>query len=141
MNNNQLRRYSSRKNFFPHLFNINNDFFAESNLPAANVTENDKQFKVELSVPGFSKEDFKIEIEKNILSVSASKENKTEEKDENEKVIRQEFFSSSFSRKFIIPENVDTESISAEQKNGVLNISLPKKELAPEEKVKKIEIK
>lgn len=139
--NNQLRRFSPRRSFFPHLFNINDDFFTGNNLPAANVTETPDEFKVELSVPGFSKEDFKIEIEKSILSISASKENKAEEKDENEKVIRQEFTSSSFSRSFILPENVDTENISAEQKDGVLNISLPKKIQAAEDKVKKIEIK
>ena len=62
-------------------------------------------------------------------------------KDENEKVLRQEFRASSFSRSFAIPENVDAESIEASQKDGVLQITLPKLNKALEDKVKKIEIK
>jgi len=143
--NNQLRRFSPRRNFIPSIFNVSDDFFTDffngSNLPAANIVENDKEFRVELSVPGFDKNDFKVEVEKNMLTVSASKESKTEEKDENEKMLRREFYSSSFSRSFVLPENIDTENIGAEQKDGVLKISLPKMNQAPEDKVKKIEIR
>ncbi len=143
--NNYLKKFDSRNNFRPSLFNVNNDFFTNffsgTELPAVNISENDKEFKVELSVPGYDKNDFKLEIEKNVLIIAANKEVNKEEKDENEKVIRREFSSSSFSRSFVIPENVDTENISAEQKDGVLKISLPKKEKALEDKVKKIEIK
>ena len=143
---NYLKRFDSRGNFRPSLFNLNNDFFTNffsgaEQLPAVNISENDKDFKVELSVPGFDKNEIKLEIEKNVLTIAARKEVSKEEKDESEKVIRREFSSSSFSRSFVIPENVDTENIAAEQKDGVLRISLPKKEKALEDKVKKIEIK
>lgn len=142
---NYLKRFDSRGNFRPSLFNLNNDFFTNffsgAELPAVNISESDKDFKVELSVPGFDKNDIKLEIEKNVLTIAARKEVNKEEKDESEKIIRREFSSSSFSRSFVIPENVDTENIEAEQKDGVLKISLPKKEKALEDKVKKIEIK
>lgn len=143
--NNQLKRNDSRRRFLPSFFGFNDDFFTNffegNNLPAANVIENDKGFRIDLSVPGFDKNDFKVEVDKNVLTISASKENKKEEKDENEKIVRQEFSSASFSRSFILPDNVDTENIEASQKDGVLNITLPRKEKALEESIKKIEIK
>lgn len=142
---NQLKRFNPRRGFLPSLFNVSDDFFTDffngSSLPAANIVENKKEFRVELSAPGFNKDDFKIEIDKNVLTVSANTENSREEKDEDEKMLRREFYSSSFSRSFVLPENIDTEKIGAEQKDGVLKISLPKMEHAPEDRVKKIEIK
>jgi HSP20 family protein len=142
--NNQLKRFDPRRGFFPSVFNVSDEFFTDffkgNNLPAANVIENEKEFRVELSVPGFDKNDFKIEVEKNVLTVSASKESNKEEKDESEKMLRREFYSSSFSRSFVLPENVDKDNIGAEQKDGVLKILLPKLE-APENKVKTIDIK
>jgi len=142
---NQLRKYDLRRSFLPSFFNVSDDFFTNffesNNLPATNITENGKEFKIELSVPGFNKEDFKIGIEKNILTISAKKEEKCEEKDENEKIIRQEFNSSSFSRSFSLPESIDIENISAEQKDGILTVQLPKMDKKPEDKVKKIKIK
>lgn len=141
---NQIRRYD-RGNFFPAFFNhyFNDDLFSnfEGNLPAVNLSENEKAFNIELSVPGFDKNDIKIEIEKDVLKISAQSEVKNEEKDENEKVLRQEFKTSSFVRKFTIPENIDTENISATQKDGVLQITLPKQDKAIEDKIKKIEIR
>ena len=65
---------------------------------------------------------------------------KNEEKDENEKVLRREFKKSSFTRSFTIPEDIDTDNISAVQKDGILQITLPKQDKAIEDKVKKIEI-
>lgn len=142
---NQLKKFDPRKDFIPSLFKLGDDFFSNffegTGLPAANVVENKKEFRVELSVPGFDKNDFKIEIDKDVLTISARKENKTEEKDEHERVLRQEFSSSSFSRSFVLPENIDTNNIGAEHKDGVLKISLPKLDKVPEEKVKKIDIK
>ncbi|MCD7962803.1 MAG: Hsp20/alpha crystallin family protein [Rikenellaceae bacterium] len=113
----------------------------DGDLPATNVTENDKEFKLALSVPGYSKEDFKVHVDKNILTISAKKESKNEEKGENEKILRQEFKSSSFRRSFTLPEDIDTENISAKQNDGILEIVFPKQEKAQEENVKKIEIK
>ncbi len=142
---NQLKRIDPRRDFFPSLFKMNDDFFTDffkgSDMPAVNIVENNKEFRIELSVPGFNKDEFKVEIEKNILTISATHESKREEKNEDEKIHRQEFYSNSFSRSFVLPENINTEHISAEQKEGVLKISLPKIENMPEDKVKKIEIK
>ncbi|NDV96046.1 Hsp20/alpha crystallin family protein [Dysgonomonas sp. 521] len=145
MRNQLIRKFDRSGSFFPTFFSnyLNDDMFnfVEGNLPATNVSENEKAFNIELSVPGFKKEDIKIEIEKNVLKISAQNEVKSEEKDENEKVLRQEFRTSSFSRSFTIPENVDTENIVAAQKDGVLQVTLPKLDKALEDKVKKIEIK
>ncbi|WP_050708791.1 Hsp20/alpha crystallin family protein, partial [Dysgonomonas sp. HGC4] len=114
--------------------------FEGSGLPAANVVENKDEFRVELSVPGFNKDDFNVEVEKNVLIISAKQESKQEEKDKEEKLIRQEFRSSSFSRSFVLPENVDMEQISAQYKDGVLKLSIPKLNKTPEDKIKRIEI-
>jgi len=144
MRNQLVRRFDRNGSFFPTFFSnyVNDDLFnfVNGNLPATNVSENEKAFNIELSVPGFKKEDIKIEIEKNVLKISAQNEVKNEEKDENEKVLRQEFKTSSFSRSFTIPENIDTENIAAVQKDGVLQVTLPKMNKALEDKVKKIEI-
>jgi len=142
---NHLMRRQERDRF-PGFFNRfwDNDFFdnsRENDLPAINVQENEKSFKLDVSVPGFDKEDIHIEVNKNILKISGQKEMKNEEKDENNKVLRQEFSTSSFSRSFSLPEDIDTEMIEAEQKNGVLNVTMPKKEKAPENTRKTIEIK
>lgn len=143
--NNQLRKFGARDGFLPAIFRLGDDmftnFFENSNIPAANIKESKKDFKVELAVPGFEKDDFNIVVDKDILTISVNKETKHEEKDENEKILRQEFSSTSFSRSFTLPENIDTENISAEQKKGVLSIVLPKKDMTKEESVKRIEIK
>jgi HSP20 family protein len=142
---NQLRRYDRNGSFFPTFFsNYFNDEVLNSlgsaYLPATNISENEKAFNIELSVPGFDKDDIKIEIEKDVLKISAQNEMKNEEKDENEKVLRREFKKSSFTRSFTIPEDIDTDNISAVQKDGILQITLPKQDKAIEDKVKKIEI-
>lgn len=143
---NGLVRRHDKGGSFPSFFNRywDNDFFnnfMESDIPAVNVKENKKEFKLEISAPGYEKGDISLNVENNILTISAKKESKNEEKGEDEKVLRQEFTSSSFYRSFTLPENIDTENISAKEKNGVLKISLPKMDKAPEDKRKKIEIK
>lgn len=143
---NQLRRFERNGNIFPAFFNhyLNDDLFSnfmEENLPATNVAETEKDFSIELSVPGFNKNDIKIEIEKNILTISAESKVSSEEKDDDKKVLRREFRKSSFTRSFTIPENINAENISAEQIDGILRITLPKQEKVLEDKVKKIEIK
>ncbi|MCD8044277.1 MAG: Hsp20 family protein [Tannerellaceae bacterium] len=140
-----MRRHDRDRDrgLFPGLFGRfpGVDFFnMENDLPAVNVKENDKEFNLEVSVPGYDKGDINVDIDKNVLTISAKKETNNEEKD-GEKVLRQEFSSSTFFRSFTIPENIDTEKIEAKQENGVLNISLPKLDKALEDKKKKIEIK
>ncbi|MEO1653238.1 MAG: Hsp20/alpha crystallin family protein [Bacteroidota bacterium] len=101
-------------------------------VPAVNIKENDESFGIELAAPGLNKEDFKVNVENNVLTISAEKK---EEK--TDKYNRREFAYSSFKRAFRLPKLVDGEKIKAEYKDGVLNISLPKKE---EAKPKNIEI-
>ena len=142
--NHPMKRHD--RNMFPVFFNRfwDNDFFSnswEADMPAVNVKENKKSFKVDISVPGFEKDDIHVEVNKNILTISGKREVNKEEKGEDDKVLRQEFSSSSFSRSFTLPEDIDTEAIDAKQKDGVLKITLPKKEKALESAKKKIEIK
>ena len=138
-----MKNLPNRRDAFPAFFNSlwRSGFFNEGDMPAVNVKENKKSFKLEVSSPGFDKEDFDINVDKNIITISAKKEESSEAKDIDDRLIRQEFTSAAFSRSFTLPENIDTSKITAEHKNGILEISLPKMENALEDKVKKIEIK
>ena len=144
MSNDKVSKYEGR-GYYPSFFErfFGDDFFGgfTNSLPAVNVKETKKDFKLEISAPGFEKEDFNIEVDKDVLKISAAKQESHEEKDEDEVVIRQEFSSSMFSRSFTLPEHVDTEKIEAKEKNGVLTIKLPKMENAKENVVKRIAIK
>lgn len=102
--------------------------------PAVNIREDDKAYEIELALPGMSKEDVKIEMEKETLTISS--EVKEEKNEENNGYSRREFGSWSFCRSFRIPENVNIDKISASFKNGILNVALPKAE--PEPKVNKV---
>jgi HSP20 family protein len=92
--------------------------------PAVNVREDEKAYNIELALPGMSKDDIKIEIEKNILMISSEKKDSSEES-ENGYNLR-EFGYQSFCRNFTIPENADAEKISASYKDGILNVGIPK---------------
>jgi HSP20 family protein len=97
---------------------------ADYNVPAVNIKENENQFEIEVAAPGLTKEDFKVKLDKNVLTVTSEKESKAEEEREN--FMRKEFNFNSFCRSFSVPEIVDVEKISASHKNGVLIIELPK---------------
>jgi HSP20 family protein len=107
---------------------FDNDFFPMSsnrdNLPAVNIRENEKNFTIELAVPGMDKKDIKIDINEDVLTVSSEKKNESEE--ENNGYKRREFSFSSFTRSFTIPENVNRDKIGASYKDGVLSVELPK---------------
>ena len=99
-------------------------------IPATNITENEQAFLLEMAVPGFSKEDFKINLEKDILTVSSQKEKNEKHEEKNDKAYRmREFGRRNFCRSFSLPEAVDKDSIKAEYQNGILMITLPKKEV------------
>jgi HSP20 family protein len=107
------------------------DFFNHDgykNVPAVNIVENDDEFVIEVAAPGLEKKDFKIDLENNTLTISSEKEDKTEEK--NERSIRKEFRYSSFCRTFTLPETVENDKIKAKHKDGILSVSIPKKEIA-----------
>jgi HSP20 family protein len=118
--------------FFNDVYSILNDSFVNERAalrsPAANIAETDAQFEIDLAIPGLSKEDIKINLDKNVLSVSADK--KTETADENKKFTKREYSYSSFSRSFTLPESADQSKIEADYVNGILKLTIAKKEEA-----------
>ncbi len=95
-------------------------------VPAVNIIENKDDYMVSLAVPGMKKDDFNIDVEGNMLTISSEKEESKEEKDE--KYNRKEYSYSSFSRSFTLPEEVNREKIEAKYEDGLLKLMLPKKE-------------
>ena len=94
--------------------------------PAINVTENDKEYNVEVAAPGMTKEDFNIHIdEENNLVITMEKKNDKKEED-GKRYLRREFSYTKFQQAMILPEDVEKEKISASVNNGVLDIHLPK---------------
>ncbi len=139
----------SRKNeFLPSVFN---NFFSPWNevfddrfertfsVPAVNVTENKEDYKIALAVPGLKKDDFKIHVEGNLMTLSAEKEESKNEKDEH--YTRREYNYSSFSRTFTLPDGVNAEKIEATYDNGILKMTLPKKEETKKVTAKTIAVK
>lgn len=109
-----------------------------TNFPSVNITENDKDFKIELAAPGLEKKDFKIETDNDTLTISSEK--KEEKKEEKENYRRQEFSYESFSRSFQLPENSLPEKIEAKYENGLLQLTLPKKEVSVHKPKKEIKV-
>lgn len=103
---------------------------------AANVSEEEGQFRIDLSVPGFTREEIKISLEKNVLTIKSEKKSREEEG----KYVRREFTAADFERRFILPKHVDTDNISATAENGILGIVIPKKEQVVEKITKEISI-
>lgn len=128
---------NKNENFAPTLFgDIFNDakllgrnWFEKEfghNFPAVNINETTKEYNLEFAAPGFKKENFKIDLDENVITISAEKE---EEKNEgNKRFTRKEYSFNSFSRSFTLPETVNGENIDAKYDNGILKLSLPKKE-------------
>lgn len=118
------------KTFDSFLENLFNDMPAtnasSSTVPAVNICETQDQFEIDFNVPGRKKEDFKITMDKNLLSVSFQQ--KEEKKDENKQFIKKEFSCNSFKRSFTLDEKIDTENIDAKYEDGILKVILPKKE-------------
>ncbi|MEE4257514.1 MAG: Hsp20/alpha crystallin family protein [Bacteroidales bacterium] len=108
----------------------------DHNRPAANIIDNEKDFIIELAVPGMKKDQFKINLEDDILTISV--ERKEEDAKEEKNYTRREFRYDAFCRSFSMPEIVDQDNIKADYANGVLSVVLPKSE---EVKVKGKEIK
>ena len=95
-------------------------------VPSVNVTEGKDNYIVSLAAPGMKKNDFKIDIEGNMLSISCEKEESKEEKEK--RYTRKEYSYSSFSRSFTLPDDVSKDKIEAAYEDGVLNLRLPKTE-------------
>ena len=110
----------------------------KTRIPAANIKETEKEFCIDLAVPGMSKKDFHVNLENGSLTISAEKKDESEELGES--FTRREFSYHSFSRSFVLPEIVDEKKISATYKDGVLTIVLPKKKEAVVRSTKEIKI-
>lgn len=121
-------------------WNSNNYSSSNSTLPSVNVKEDENEFKIEVAAPGLKKDDFKVDYDNGRLTISSEYKNENEEKD-GEKVTRREFSYQSFKRSFTVSQNVvNAEKISANYKNGILYISLPKREEVKPKPAKQIKI-
>ncbi len=133
------------KGFFDNFFNDDfgwkqsNFSKTETTLPAVNIKDTEDNFFVGMAAPGMDKNDFKINIENDILTISSEK--KEEKTEENEKYSRREYSYQSFQRSFNIPrEIVDSSKISAKYENGELTVTIPKREETKPQAPKSIEI-
>ena len=112
---------------------VNYDMLSKAKLPAVNVKDKDKEYKIEVAAPGFKKEDFSISVENRILTISAQENEEKEVKED--KYTRREFLSSSFTRSFSLPEKIDESQIRGHYDDGVLYVTIPKgQEKVPEKK-------
>lgn len=142
-----LVRFSNQ---LPNLFDrfFDNDIFDWSNrnfsttnttLPSVNIKESTDTFEVEVAAPGFEKNDFKIELNNNLLSISSEKKVENDTKSD-ENFTKREFSYQSFCRSFSLPATVKSEKISAKYENGILKVLLPKKDEAKPKPIKQITI-
>lgn len=115
---------------------IGTDFVSDS--PSVNITENEKNHNIILAAPGLDKLDFVIKVENDQLLVSTNKELVANNKENI--FLRREFSYSSFKRSFHLPETIDRENISAAYKDGILNITIAKKNVQKKYKDRKIDI-
>ncbi len=129
-----------RKNnsWLPDIFDdfLDNAWLGRPNntVPAINVIDSEKEYKIEVAAPGMTKDDFKVRVDEGRLSVSMEKREEKKEEDPKNKgrYLRREFSYSSFQQSMALPDNVDKDKIEAQMEKGVLTISIPK--TAPQEK-------
>ncbi len=139
---------TKRGDSFPSVFgNFFDDFFKDdfmtpayvgNNVPAVNVSEEKDQYKIEVAAPGMEKDDFKLNLDHRVLTISCEK--KKEEEKKEKKYTRREFSFTSFKRAFTLPESVNAEKIQASYKEGILHITLQKKADAQKAEAKAIKI-
>jgi len=135
---------------WPGFFNdfLNRDWYDWSNqnfsltnttIPSVNIKENENEFEVEMAAPGMTKDDFRIELNNSVLTISSEKQSENKSK-EGENVTRREFIYQSFSRSFTLPVIVETDKITAKYENGLLRVNIPKKEEAKPKPLKQIKV-
>lgn len=112
--------------FNDRFFNQLNTVTGSSNTPAVNVSEDEKGFTVEVAAPGIDRNDFTLEVDNDILTISTKQKESAEEKSPN--YLRREFNYQMFRRSFRLPETVDQDQIRATHESGILKVTLPKKE-------------
>ena len=127
-----LVRYNNRvPRFFDDFFTKDLDGFlnnaqGHTNVPAVNVKEDENHFHIEVSAPGFKKEDFKVELDQDVLTIATEREENSEQ---DEPYVKREFRYNAFRRSFRLPENVvDSDGIEARYEAGILHLALPKRE-------------
>jgi len=123
------------------LFDWSNRNFSTTNttLPAVNIRESEDAFEVEMAAPGLGKDDFKIELNHDTLSISSEKKVEHETK-EGQQFTKREFSYQSFSRSFSLPNTADSDKIGAKYENGILKVIIPKKEEAKPKPARQISI-
>jgi HSP20 family protein len=148
---NILKRNGNLLNTFPVVFDdlFNRDLFEwnQSNfsnsgttVPAVNIKETKDTFEVEMAAPGMAKEDFKIQLEGNLLTITSETNSQSEEK-EGSSYSKKEFCYQSFQRSFTLPKNVvDSDKINAKYEGGLLHLVIPKKEEAKEKPSRLIQV-
>lgn len=120
---------------------LSNNSTTNTTIPAVNIRETAENFAVEMAAPGMKKEDFRIELNGNQLSIGSEKSMENETK-EDERYTRREFSYQAFQRTFTLPKDVvDVDQINARYENGVLHLLIPKKEEAKQKPPRMIEIK
>lgn len=136
-----------RDNWLPSVFdemfnngwNESNNYLGK-NIPPVNAKENNDGFSVEVAAPGKKKEDFKIELDNNLLTISSESKKEHKEEHKEEKFTRREYSYSSFKRSFSLPKSIDSSKISANYEDGILKIDLPKREESKEKPKRLIDI-
>ncbi|MGM5471296.1 Hsp20/alpha crystallin family protein [Flavobacteriaceae bacterium LMO-SS05] len=127
-------------NFFEN--SLGTEFLSNFNtgitLPAVNIKETNEEFVLELAIPGMKKSDFVIDVEHKILSVASEVKNEDEETKAH--YTRREFGYASFKRTFTLPDSVESDKVKATYKDGILTVTLPKREEAKQKPPKRIEI-
>lgn len=119
---------------------LDNHSSTNTTIPAVNIKETADQFEVEMAAPGMRKEDFRVELNGNLLTIGSERQT-LGEAGEAERYTRREFSYQSFQRSFTLPKNVvDVEQINARYENGVLHLLIPKREEAKQKPPKMIEI-
>jgi HSP20 family protein len=140
------------QSLFPRLSNLWEDFLGSDitnltdwetrcTVPSVNIMEKPDKFLLSLAIPGMNRSDFKINVDNGVLSVASEKEEKHEEKDKDGRFTRREFCYHSFKRSFTLPDFVQTDKIEAKYENGILEISIPKRETAQMQPVKQIPVR
>lgn len=140
---------------FPSLPSLLNDFLADdwlnsslanwkssgTTLPAVNVMETNDDFRIEVAAPGMKRDDFKVELDNNVLTISSQREDNREENERSGSYTRREFSYQSFQRSFTLPENkVEGEKIAARYVDGILQVTVPKREDAKVKPAKQISV-
>jgi HSP20 family protein len=139
--------------YAPTLSNFFDDFFTKdlwdnnwlsfsntgTTIPKVNIQESNNDFRVQMAAPGMKKDDFKVELDNNLLTISSTMTNERNEGTEGN-YTRREFSYQSFQRSFHLPETVEVDKIEAKYHDGILNLVIPKKEEAKKKPVRTIKI-